>query len=165
MNHAGAMYGFAANLNGGQNGECADYVQNVFEGVTRNWAQLTPRTNEQWRAYLIGAMRKQVIGGWRSQKSTRDVMQKLQGNEALREGHPDPLTLDVDTELYKQCMGLIQSLPPQQRRIAYLSFVLEFSRAEVADYLGVASSTVRVTVHQLKKQFKKLQDDFNDTEL
>jgi RNA polymerase sigma-70 factor (ECF subfamily) len=119
--------------------EVEDLVQEAFQAAAEDWARIATYSPDRRRAWLCRVAINKAIDRYRLGKRTQ------------LDADPDPLQVTPSAEetaltrIEKDCCWqAIKEMPPKQRTVAYLRWHEEWTAKEIAEDLGIASSTVRV---------------------
>ena len=107
----------------------------VAEAFARAWASWPKvRRLDQPRAWVVRTAVNADISWWRRRR-----------REVVGPAVPDALAEDPShpTDL----VAAIRALPPRQREVVVLRYLLDLDTAATAEWLGIAPGTVRSTLH------------------
>ena len=107
----------------------------MAEAFARAWASWAKvRRLDQPRAWVVRTAVNADISWWRRRR-----------REVVAPAVPDALAEDPShpTDL----IAAIRALPPRQREVVVLRYLLDLDTAATATWLGIATGTVRATLH------------------
>lgn len=129
--------------------QAADLVQETFIKLWENHPDLENGFNA--KSYLYTAVRHQCLNILRDKKEFTHELQLCENEEFYKD-------LLIEKETYRIFYNAVDSLPPQTRKIIYLS-IDGLKNAEIADLLKVSEANV----HRLKKgAYRKLKTILKD---
>ncbi len=129
--------------------QAADVVQEIF---IKLWERI-PFSDDDFnvKSYLYTTVRHQCINILRDRKEFTSDLQLLENKEYFQD-------ILIEMESYRIFYNAVDSLPPQTRKIIYLS-IDGLKNAEIAEQLQVTEANV----HRLKKSaYKKLKNILKD---
>ncbi|MEI3155108.1 MAG: sigma-70 family RNA polymerase sigma factor [Odoribacter sp.] len=122
----------------------ADVVQETFVKLWEHYPSLENDFNV--KSYLYTAVRHQCINILRNKKEIIYELQLCENEEFYKD-------ILIEKESYRIFYNAVDSLPPQTRKVIYLS-IDGLKNAEIAELLNVSEANV----HRLKKlAYKKLK--------
>ena len=129
--------------------QAADVVQEIF---IRLWERYPSLDNDfNVKSYLYTAVRHQCLNMLRDRKEFASDLQLFESQEFFQD-------ILIERESYRIFYNAVDSLPPQTRKIIYLS-IDGLKNAEIAEQLQVTEANV----HRLKKlAYKKLKNILKD---
>ncbi|GAA3841988.1 hypothetical protein GCM10022403_087600 [Streptomyces coacervatus] len=133
---------FAGRLLGSPH-SASDVTQEAFEAAVRRWGRLRSLDRQTQRAWLFRFVKNKAFDQWRS--------------AGRRAPLPDvPSALDTprtaaSNVLLQRCWAALDELPPARRRVALLRWQADWTSREIAEHLGMTTSTVRVHLHRARK--------------
>ncbi|MEU6040589.1 sigma-70 family RNA polymerase sigma factor [Actinomadura sp. NPDC047616] len=137
------LFGFAwAALTQGDTETASDLVQQTFQAAVQAWAELRMRSPEGQRRWLYRVLKNKAIDEWRKRRRIH-----LVDEVAVEDPHGEE-SLDVGRQVLsaaalQECWNVIAKMPPDRARVAFLHWAEDWSTREIADLLGISSSTVR----------------------
>ncbi len=152
---------FGARLVGSRD-VAADIVQDVFVSLWERRDRITLHTTIQ--AYLYAAVRRRAFELLRHQRvvsthEQRTIAQEESGH-APHAHRPD--TQCMHGELTTALRDALESLPPRARMVVHLRMHDQLSRAEIADAMEIAISTVDnhlvAAIRALRKTLRQFRD-------
>ncbi|REF00793.1 RNA polymerase sigma factor [Thermomonospora umbrina] len=137
---APALFGYACTLPQVDRARAEDLVQMAFQEAAVCWVRLAALDVEGRRRWLFTVLRNKAIDEWR-----RNGRVRPHADPAAYGGHPaaEPFTQVLSALVLQRCWSAIERMPPIRQRVAFLRWNEEWSTAEIADWLGIASATVR----------------------
>lgn len=124
--------------------QAADIVQDIFIKLWENHPDL--ENNFNVKSYLYTAVRHQCLNILRDKKEFTNEFRLCENEEFYKD-------ILIEKETYRIFYNAVDSLPPQTRKIIYLS-IDGLKNAEIADLLKVSEANV----HRLKKSaYRKLK--------
>ncbi len=119
--------------------DAEDLAHDIFLKVTRDWEKFRARTEEQNKVYLYKMANGVAVGQVRA-RVRQEKLEKAAEQQARGAGEsyepPDP-------EMSKEAFRWLETLPDQQKRIAFCYIWADMDEAEIAELLGISASTVR----------------------
>lgn len=138
--------------------EAGDLVQRAFEAAALSWEKVGQRRPDEQRAWLRRTCRNMWIDSVRRSKRLGDLQSDLA--ERYHRTEPDPASLALTRAAVDHCLNVINRFPTARRRVALLYFLEEHSPMMIADFLGIASSSVRVHVSKARRQLREELAEF-----
>lgn len=136
---ASALFGYARTLPQVDSARAEDLVQVAFQEAAVCWHKLAVLDAGRRRQWLFRVVRNKAIDEWRRNRRVQpDADPAEYGRPAA-----EPLTQVLSTLALQNCWSAIERMPPTRQRVAFLRWNEEWSTREIADWLGVASATVR----------------------
>jgi RNA polymerase sigma-70 factor (ECF subfamily) len=136
---APALFGYARTLPQVGPARAEDLVQVAFQEAAVCWDKLAALDGERRRQWLFAVVRNKAIDEWRRD---RRVQAEADPADYARPA-PEPVAQVLSTLALQKCWAAIERMPPTRQRVAFLRWNEEWSTREIADWLGVASATVR----------------------
>ena len=143
------------------NPDIEDMVQNVFLELCKSNGNYKGHHNAE--AYLIGIAKNLIALYYRNQ----DRQIKTISIESIADIAADVQQKQKEQILQQQLQNikdLIIRLPPKTSKAISLRLIEGFSTKETAELIGCTTHTVCQKIYEAKKNFKKLNQDFNDTD-
>jgi RNA polymerase sigma-70 factor (sigma-E family) len=112
-----------------------EVVQDAFEALFRGWGTL--RDPQSAVAYL----NRSVVNGSRSKLRRRRTERSYDVPEAGTS--PSAESLGLDRSEHDELMAAVRALPRRQREVMVLRYFLDLSEAEIADWLGISTGSVK----------------------
>ena len=109
---------------------------------------------EHFRPWLYRVARNQCLNVLRHRKRRRDGG-RLPDVSQIGESLTGHLTRLVKDEQHRRLIEIVQELPPKQREVLRLRYVEDLSRAEIADVLEIAPSSVKTQLFEGLKKLRK----------
>ncbi|MFF8386887.1 RNA polymerase sigma factor [Streptomyces kanasensis] len=136
--HRGDLLRFAARLLHGEAHLAHDMTQEVFQAAALAWSRLRRLDPDTRRAWLFRVLKNKVYDHWGGARRHVPLPE-------LPEASPSDTSREaVSGLLLKRCWGVMDAMPPAQRRVALLRWQGEWTSAEIAGHLSLSPSTVRV---------------------
>jgi RNA polymerase sigma-70 factor (ECF subfamily) len=119
--------------------DAEDCVQEAFRAAALKWGEVAAYSPDKRRAWLCRTARYKAIDRYR-------VGKRMHLGADLGPSWAAPSAEEaVLTRIEKdRCMQVIKEMPPRRRAVAYLRWLEEWTVEEIAEDLGMATSTVRV---------------------
>lgn len=114
-----------------------EVVQDAFEALYRSWAAL--RDPQAAVAYL----NRSVVNGSRSRLRRRMTERSYDVPEAGAVASPSAESLGLDRTERDELLAAVRALPRRQREVMVLRYFLDLSEAEIADWLGISTGSVK----------------------
>jgi len=133
----------------GNNEEVAqDVTSEIFMKALGAFANYDPKRSQT--AWIMTIARNHVINHWRDRKETVDIDKlvfSLEGDDGrtVEETRDDIRTLQV----------ALESLPPKDKRLIELKYILGYKYGEIAEELGKSTGAVRIETHRAMKKLKQ----------
>ncbi|WP_433462657.1 RNA polymerase sigma factor [Spirillospora sp. CA-128828] len=136
---AQALFGYACTLPQVDPARAEDLVQVAFQEAAVCWDKLAALDAERRRQWLFRVVRNKAIDEWRRNRRVQPDA------DPAEHGHPaaEPFSQVLSTLALRKCWSAIERMPTTRQRVAFLRWNEEWSTREIADWLGVASATVR----------------------
>jgi RNA polymerase sigma-70 factor (ECF subfamily) len=147
---ASALFGYACTLPGVSRSDAEDLVQVTFQEVVINWEwSLCGLDQESLRRWLYRVLRNKTIDQWRKYGSRQVPLDRPESASGpLEETYRDALC----SITLQRCWDTISTMPETRQRVAFLKWGEDWSTAEIAEFLGISRSTVRVHLKQARDQ-------------
>lgn len=135
--------------------DAEDAMHDAYVKIAAEWATWWSGHDEKARmARLRLTLAHVIIDLYRKKYFTMEVLTGL-----LPDQWPDPAApeaSDPDTvAAYQQVCQVIASMPEQRREVATLHWIAGFERDEVAETLRITPATVRVHLHNARKDLEE----------
>ncbi|MFF8932199.1 RNA polymerase sigma factor [Streptomyces longwoodensis] len=133
------MLKYAARTLGDEGHMAHDLVQESFKAAALDWEKLRVLDECRQRAWLYRVLKNKMFDHWgetRRRRATPAAPESVADVDTPRTA--------VSNLLLQMCWKVIDSMPRAQRRVALLRWQGEWTTREIAQYLGLAQSTVRV---------------------
>jgi RNA polymerase sigma-70 factor (ECF subfamily) len=128
-----------------------DLVQVTFQEAVINWERrLCCLDQESRRRWLYRILRNKAISQWRKDGSRQVPLDRLESAGGPWEETYSNALFSITLQ---RCWQIISAMPETRQRVAFLKWGEDWSNAEIAEFLGIAESTVR---GHLKKARGKL---------
>lgn len=127
-----------------------DIVQDVFIKLYEKSGEIN--INQSLKAYLFQSVKNRCINFLRSLKV------KDSHSVALMESHICANTLEYedDSQLIRQMMDCIESLPSKKKEIILLRLTGKYKFREIAEMLGISENNAKVQIHNAILHLKKI---------
>lgn len=126
-----------------------EIVQDLFVHLFQNRESLV--ISSSISSYLYQAVRNRCLNQIRKNQTKRKHLDLYQ---AEQESSEDLEARIMETELEHQIFKIVESLPPQCRKIFTLSRVNGFSNAEIAEQLQISKRTVETQISTALKTLR-----------
>ncbi|MGI5461096.1 RNA polymerase sigma factor [Streptomyces sp. CA-249302] len=130
----------------GNSDAAADVAQEAFEAAASRWGRLRSQDRPSQRAWLFQLVRNKVADQWRSARRRAPLPDTPDSASAV-----DTPRIAAANVLLERCWAAIAELPPTQRRVALLRWQGDWTSREIAEHLGMTTSTVRVHLHGARR--------------
>jgi RNA polymerase sigma-70 factor (family 1) len=152
--HKDKLYSFLLHLTGSAS-MAQDILQDVF---LRIWLKREEATSiDNFSSYLFRAARNQAINGFKRNSRAGLLIAELSRESGSTVDTDDPI---LARELKVLLGKAINSLPVQQRKVFELSRNEGFKYEEIAEKLGISTSTVR---NHMIQALKKIREHIGNT--
>jgi RNA polymerase sigma factor (sigma-70 family) len=138
---AARLFGYACTLPSVSRSDAEDLLQVTFYAAAVEWERrLSCLDEESRRRWLYRVLRNKAIDQWRASKPFRLSPEPVEAMPlTLRETHHEALCSIV----LQRCWGRIGRMPTMRQRVAFLKWGEDWSCADIANLLGITTSTVR----------------------
>lgn len=120
-----------------------DIVHDTFCAAALAWAKLRERSAAEREAWLRTVMRNKIIDHWRADPRRASSLSETDLGEVAATGQ-DTAARALDRVEIEALTAALSRMPEAQRRVAFLRWHAGWSGQEIAQFLGVTMSTVRV---------------------
>ena len=135
---SGVLFGRALRLTGDWC-EADDLVQEAFTAALTNWDKISGRPRDQQLGWLNRVMINKKIDRWRTAgKRSIPVAEVPEIRTAASSEEVALVRHALD-----RCDAVIKAMPPERRKAAFLRWYCRWTAREIADWSGIAESTVR----------------------
>ncbi len=136
-----------------------DIVQSAFVRAYERIHQYQPnRPFEPW--FLRVVINDAVKAAQRSQRQVSIDVEAEETDLTLADLLADPQTDPADAfereRIQRAVWEAMEQLTPNQRAVAVLRYYLDYSEAEMADYLTLSTGTVKGRLYSARQRLKKL---------
>jgi RNA polymerase sigma factor (sigma-70 family) len=125
--------------------EAEDLVQEAFQAAALAWEKIAGYSPERKRAWLRRVAINKAIDRYRAGSRMHLVADVHVARLAPSAEEVVVTRLERD-----RCLQVIREMPPVRRLIAYLRWHEEWTVREIAEDFGIATSTVRVHLHDAR---------------
>jgi RNA polymerase sigma-70 factor (ECF subfamily) len=120
--------------------EAEDMVQEAFHAAAENWDRIATYSPDKRRAWLCRVAINKAIDRYRAGRRTQLGVDPADMSQVAPSAEDTALTrIEKDC-----CWKAMREMPLKQRTVAYLRWHEEWTAKEIAEGLGIATSTVRV---------------------
>jgi RNA polymerase sigma-70 factor (sigma-E family) len=128
----------------GDRAAAEDVVQDAFSGLYRRWGRLAD--HDKALAYV----RTSVLNACRTalRRGKREFSVESPTGRGARPAHSASQTSVDDEDERVTVMAALRRLPSRQREVLVLRFYLDLSDQQIADQMGIGTSTVRSSAHR-----------------
>jgi RNA polymerase sigma-70 factor, ECF subfamily len=146
------VYGVLLRFAQGDQELAAALVQETFRRATRKWHMLRALTDEQRRAWLIRVAVACAIDAFRRADTERRKRPQIQARYQPRatDVHEDAMTAIAVEHFIK----VLNKMPPQRARVAFLYWGCEWTNGEIARALGITPGRVSQQVAAAKARLR-----------
>jgi RNA polymerase sigma factor (sigma-70 family) len=138
---ASSLFGYACTLPGVSRSDAEDLVQVTFQEAMVKWEQcLYYRDQESLRRWLYCVLRRRAISEWRKYGSRQVPLDRLESASGPAEETYHNALASVTRQ---RCWEIIAAMSEARQRVVFLKWELDWSNAEIAEFLGISESTVR----------------------
>lgn len=144
------LHRFACRLTHGDNALAEDLVQEVFKAAALKWDEVRKKDLDRQRAWLFRVLKNKEISNWRTSSRcqiTPDIEEPAADPNSTHEKALHAIALD-------RCWAVIKAMPPNRHRVAYLRWHEAWSTDEIANFLNITPSTVRVHLKNARDELK-----------
>jgi RNA polymerase sigma-70 factor, ECF subfamily len=133
---------YACTLPGVSRQDAEDLVQVTFYSALMNWERgLCSLDQESLRRWLYRVLHRRAIDEWRTYGARHMPSDRM---EVLPNPCQDTYLSAVWSIVLEHCWERIARMPEARQRVAFLRWRMDWTPAEIADWLGISPSTVRV---------------------
>jgi RNA polymerase sigma-70 factor (ECF subfamily) len=143
------------------NPDIEDLVQNVFLELCKSNDNYKGHHNAE--AYLIG-IAKNLIALYYRNKGRQIQTISIESIADIAADIQQKKTEQLLQQELQDIKDLITRLPPTTRKAISLRLIEGFSTKKTAELMGCSTHTVCQKIYEAKKSFKKLNQDFNNTD-
>jgi RNA polymerase sigma-70 factor (ECF subfamily) len=138
---AARLFRYACTLPGVSPSDADDLLQVTFYAAAVEWERrLSILDEESRRRWLYRVLRNKAIDQWRAGESRRLSPEPVETLPVtVQETHHEALCSIV----LRRCWDRIARMPTIRQRVAFLKWGEDWSTADIADLLGITTSTVR----------------------
>lgn len=141
---------FDANLGGTQvGGDAEDLTQKTFEACIAG----RDRVRTDFRAYLFGIARRQLMRAWERRRSRGDVVTPSQAG--IRDVRTSPSAAVARLDVQQLFLRSLELLPIEFKAALELFYWEDRSIPEIAEHLGIAKGTVKSRLFRGKAMLKE----------
>jgi RNA polymerase sigma factor (sigma-70 family) len=139
VDHAEAVFVSALRAVGGDRREAETFVQEAFQAAAVQWDEIANDDPAAQRAWLRRVAINKAIDRHRVGRRVH-----LVAEVEIARTEPSAEQIALPRIVKDRCLQVIKEMPPRRRLVAYLRWHEEWDVREIAQYLGIAVSTVRV---------------------
>ncbi len=130
--------------------DAEDLVQEAFTAALARWDKIRLQSQDHQLAWLTRVMINKKIDQWRTPHAIPvPEVRDPQGATASAE------RTALDREALARCDQVIRTMPPEQRKTAFLRWYCGWTTSEIAEWNGVAEATVRVHLWRARQQLNE----------
>ena len=148
---ANDLHKYACSILRGGASASMDLVQTTFYQAIRDWEKVGPYGPDERRKWLRRVLRNKAVDLWRKQKVIDRTDNVLHHQHSRSD---DPGERAEFAIALASCWIEIEQMPPMRQRVASLVWGEMRTIEGVADYLGIAPSTVRGHLREARKQLR-----------
>lgn len=141
-------------LTQGRHQDAKDLVQETFHAAAKAWmGDLGRRDRQSQHLWLFRVLHNKWVDTVRKSISHPTSSSELIGDT------PGPGDIDnavLNSLAVAKCWEVIGRMPRERHRVAVLAWAAGWSTAEIADLLGITTSTVRVQLKKARDQLLEL---------
>ncbi|WP_157877687.1 RNA polymerase sigma factor [Streptomyces kanamyceticus] len=145
---AGELEAFASHLMLYDRVLAPDFVQDAFQAAAHQWQRLRALDRGAQRAWLFRVLKNKVFDHW----GTRAARELPLPEVPAPQGLSDPPRQALSHMLLLRCWHVMDQMPPVQRKVALLRWRGEWTSREIAEHLGICTSTVRVHLGRARQE-------------
>ncbi|MEV7068939.1 sigma-70 family RNA polymerase sigma factor [Streptomyces collinus] len=152
----GPMRGFVARLSEGSGLDPSsdrDIVMGTFKAALERWDQFGTWDEERQKAWLFTVCRNQRIDELRRHRRLRTVLEQVWDADDAMEHSPEKIA--VDRIALAKCAAVLRDMPPKQRDVATMEWLLQMPRTEIAEVLGISLGSIRVHLCNARKTLRE----------
>ncbi|MFJ7297866.1 RNA polymerase sigma factor [Streptomyces collinus] len=152
----GPMRGFVARLREGSGLDPSsdrDIVMGTFKAALERWDQFGTWDEERQKAWLFTVCRNQRIDELRRHRRLRTVLEQVWDADDAMEHSPEKIA--VDRIALAKCAAVLRDMPPKQRDVATMEWLLQMPRTEIAEVLGISLGSIRVHLCNARKTLRE----------
>jgi RNA polymerase sigma-70 factor, ECF subfamily len=147
---ASSLFGYACTLPGVSRADAEDMVQVTFHEAATRWEDLLfALDQESLRKWLYRVLRYKTIDQWRKYGSRQVPLEQFDSCAGSAEKTYNKALSSITLG---QCWEKIATMPETRQRVAFLTWSMDWSSAEIAEYLGIKPSTVRVHLKRARDE-------------
>lgn len=154
---AEALFRKAYRMCRGHHADAQDAHQRTYIKALEHWPTVSGLADQQRSAWLATALVREVLQIWRAphrfqEAGSNDNAERQPGTSV---GTGDADAVFVADRYYKACQGIAQ-LKGRQREVMALHCLAGYEVPEVAEMLGISSSTIRVHLHAARRRLAEI---------
>jgi RNA polymerase sigma-70 factor (ECF subfamily) len=133
--------------------QAQDLVQEAFTAALDRWDRIGALPRDHQLAWLTSVMTNKKIDMWRSERrrGTYPVAEVPDIRTA-----PSAESVVLNEHALARCDVVISEMPPERRKVAFLRWYCRWTVKEIAEWNGIAASTVR---GHLMRALQQLNDE------
>jgi RNA polymerase sigma factor (sigma-70 family) len=148
--HAADLYARARFYTRGDEHQAMDLVQETFHALVLGWDRVGTRSPDQQLRWLHRVLRNKYVDGVRV-----GVRRPVAALDRDWESHADTGREALCAAAVDKCRSVIEQMPPERHRVALLRWLAGWTTIEIANLLGISTSTVRVHLMDARKELIK----------
>lgn len=135
------LFCFARRIVQGDYACAEDLVQEVFHDAALAWEVLGARDVGLQRAWLFKVLKNKATSQW---KADVRMIVGVDLDDEPCDGRDDTYDKALNSIAVERCWEVVRRMPLARHRVAYLRWHEEWSTREIAQFLKIEQSTVRV---------------------
>lgn len=135
-----------------------DVVQETFQVVAGNWAQLRACDDARQMAWLCRAATNIAIDCFRRNETAR--RKQLEVHHYYQRPAADTFDAALTEAALEHCWKVIGRMPPQQHLVAVLRWRCGYKNREISNLLGVAEGTVSAHIAAARRALRSEADSY-----
>jgi RNA polymerase sigma-70 factor (ECF subfamily) len=152
---ASRVYSCAIGVANGDGDLALDLVQEAFQEAFKQWAEIRDLDDEQLAGWLCRIVINKAVSRFRrndvARRSTERVYARQQENQAASRKQV------IARAALERCWQVIETLPEQQRLIAWMRWRDGRSYAEIAEALDISTKTVGSTLSAVRQKIRAIE--------
>lgn len=155
-----ALFRKAYRMCGGHQADADDAHQRTYLKALEHWPVVSGLADQQRNAWLATTLTREVLQIWRTPHRSRETGPHDDGGQQpvspVDTGDVVDAVVAAATDRYhKACQGIAR-LEGRQRDVIALHCLAGYEISEVAEMLGISSSTARVHLHTGRRRLLKI---------
>lgn len=134
-----------------------DVVQNVFLNLL-NSDQIFESDNHL-KQYLYKSVRNACLNEINRLSIHEEILEKIRPDESQADNDADFFQAVVRTEVYREIIDAIESLPRESKRIFKMAYINNMDNQEISDKLAISINTVKSQKNNAKKRLRIILKD------
>jgi RNA polymerase sigma factor (sigma-70 family) len=141
----------------GHKADADDAHQRTYLKALEHWATVSSLSDRERNAWLATTLTREVLQIWRAPHRSRETLShdasEQPGEPVGTDGLPDTV---FSADLYHAACHGIARLEGRPREVIALHWLAGYEISEVAEMLGISSSTVRVHLHTGRRRLLEI---------